>query len=152
MTAIAYRDGIMAADSVGWKGGHIIVPVPPKIWAPKQGGLIGCAGASNEIHQFREWMRGLNEAPDKFDKDERFEAIWVKPDRSIWHCWHTLKWTPMPETTHFIPIGAEVSFMYGALHAGATAEQTVRLTIEHTDGAYGRVQVEYLLSMAEAAD
>ena len=142
MTAVAYRDGVMAADSVGWKGGHIIVPVPPKIWRPAEGGLIGCAGASHEIHMFKQWMTGCaGIVPDKFDKDEQFEAVWAKPDGSVWQCWHTLHWTP---AAPFVAIGAEVSFMYGALYAGASAEQTVRLVIAHTDGAAGEVQVERL--------
>lgn len=42
----------------------------------------------------------------------------------------------------FFALGAPETFLSGAMAAGATAEQAVRLAIQHTDGAAGDVQVE----------
>lgn len=145
MTAIVWRDGVLAADTAAWTGPDacILIPSVPKIQRLPDGGLIAACGAVDEIDQFHHWM--FNDGiPDgsKFDKDEGFSAVWIKPDGSLWSCWHTLRM--IQTVAPWIALGRSEIFMYGALAAGASAEQTVRLAIEHTDGAGGDVQIERL--------
>lgn len=69
--------------------------------------------------------------------DIGLEIMWVKPDRSIWLMENDLVFFPVPGA--FKAIGSPEQFMWGALHAGATAGEAVMLAILHTDGAAGKV-------------
>lgn len=148
MTAVCYRAGIMAADSVGWTGenSNIKVPVKPKIFRLSGGGLVGCGGTTSEIDMFRKAMISDADAVSvqlpTFEKEYNFSSIWVKPDGTIWQCGWQLRW--FQHHSQFVAMGANSDFLWGAMFAGASAEQAVRLAIEHTDGAGGEVQVERL--------
>lgn len=146
MTAIAYRDGVLAADSVAWASTCVKVPSSPKIVRLPDGGLLAAAGETGEIRELREFMSKLVTSQPRmhptFDKDEGLTALWVRPDRSLWRCWYQLRWYSVDAP--FDCIGAPAQFMFGALHAGASAEEAVRLAVLHTDGAGGEVQVERL--------
>lgn len=141
MTAIAYRGGIMAADTVGWTcGASVKSPVAPKIKRMSDGGLFAAGGNTSEIVQFAAWMlSGVSDRPG-FDKEEQLTVLWARPDGSLWLCDHTLQFYQLHDS--FFAIGAPCTFMMGALHAGASAEEAVRLAVLHTDGAGGDVQVE----------
>ena len=78
----------------------------------------------------------------QFDKEEQLTALWVKSDGSLLLCNYTLHFYKLRE--EFFAIGSPSTFMMGALFAGASAEEAVRLAILHTDGAGGEVQVERL--------
>lgn len=71
MTAIAVRDGIMAADSVGWTcGSSVKIHVAPKIKRAAGVGLFAAAGPTSEIERFTAWMLGVSPArPSDFDKN-----------------------------------------------------------------------------------
>lgn len=143
MTAIAYRSGIMAADSVGWACGKTVkTSVAPKIKRMPDGGMFAACGSATEIFRFAEWMLTGKSRPADFDKDEQFTGLWAKPDGSLWLCNYTLHFYQLCDP--FFAIGAPDTFMIGALHAGASAEEAVRLAVLHTDGAGGAVQVEEL--------
>jgi hypothetical protein len=73
-------------------------------------------------------------------KDDGFSSIWLKPDGTAWLIEDDLY--PVKIAAGFAACGAPTTFMLGALYAGATAEEAVRLAIQHTDGAAGEVQVE----------
>lgn len=143
MTAIAFRDGIMAADSVGWTcAASIKMPVAPKIKRMTDDGIFAGAGSTSEIERFSEWMLTGNDCPRDFEKDEQFTGLWAKPDGSLWLCNHTLWFYQLH--VPFFAVGAPCEFVMGALHAGASAEDAVRLAVLHADGAGGTVQVESL--------
>ncbi len=141
MTSIAYRDGIMAADSTVWRGQGATIKMitRPKILRLPTG-LFACCGDSQEIEVWREFLGNTISKPDPFEKDTGFSCLWAKPDGTVLQCWWKLVWVKI--TSPFVAIGASENFMYGALHAGASAEQAVQLAIDHTDGAGGKVQVE----------
>jgi hypothetical protein len=104
--------------------------------------MFAAAGSTSEIIQFVEWMQRGGERPE-FDKEEQLTALWVKSDGSLWLCNYRLHFYQLHED--FFAIGSPNTFMMGALYAGASAEEAVRLAILHTDGAGGDVQVERLL-------
>jgi len=142
MTAIACRDGIMAADSGGWTAdSHVITPVSPKIRVTEHG-LVACAGETDEIEDFHTWFLAGMPAYAKPEKGGGIGALWLRHDGTIWFAGARLRFVQCAGP--FWAIGASERFLWGALHAGATAEQAVRLAIQHTDGAAGDVQVERL--------
>ena len=53
MTIIAYRDGVMAADTATWQGGVMIGDRSKKIMRTPEGFLIACAGELSVISEFR---------------------------------------------------------------------------------------------------
>lgn len=141
MTAIAWRAGVMAADTVGWvSGSHVKIPTRPKIRRSDKG-LVACCGQTGEIEAFHEWHSRGGGKPT-LDKDEGFVALWVDPYGCVQLSDFTLRWAPVVHG--FLAIGAPDRFMMGVLFAGGSAEDAVRLAIEHTDGAGGSVQVERL--------
>lgn len=143
MTAIAYRDGIMAADSVGWTADcHVKVTVAPKIKRRGDGSIFGASGNTDEIKLFCEWViTGATEGEEPSITGD-FGAILVTPDGKVWACGRKCVFYEF--FGEFIALGMPEKFMYGALFAGASAEETVRLAVLHTDGAGGTVQVEKL--------
>jgi hypothetical protein len=147
MTAIAYRDGVLAADSVGWAAeGHVKTPVSPKIVRHDGVGMFACCGGETEIALATEWMTRSGTPKPTLDHQEGFGCIWVRPNGSVWY----INWRlhPVPRPEGFMAIGASDKFMLGAMFAGASAEEAVRLAILHTDGAGGAVQVERLGQLA----
>lgn len=144
MTAIAYRAGILAADTAGWSGGgHVKVPTPLKIVRLSDGGLVAACGAAEDCVWISGWLNSNRVSPQvTIHREDGFDAIWIKPDGSIWRCSDRLEFYESPAEFH--ALGAATTFMYGALHAGATAFMAVQLAIDHTDGAGGYVQVEHL--------
>lgn len=145
MTAIAYRDGIMAADSVSWTAlnSSIKVPSRPKIIRPLAGGVLGCMGEASEIEHIRHSMlRGPPIEPAIFDKEYDTAALWAREDGTLAMLRCNGRWFEI--ASPFYAAGASDTFIWGALHAGASAELAVRLAVEHTDGAGGEVQVERL--------
>lgn len=143
MTAIAYRDGVMAADTAVWSEKGLCVDHTNKI-VRVGAGLYGAAGGLSVCVEVGRRLAKTGESIGlDLDSEEDFEAIWVKSDGGLWWADRTLFW--VVSTAPFAAIGAAEAFMHGAMHAGASAEQAVRLAIEHTDGAAGTVQVERLI-------
>lgn len=143
MTAIAYRAGIIAADSAFWGGSNCntIVGHQQKITRLQDGGLIAGCGRRTDLDKARLHLvqSGDLTGLEPFE-DLGFNLIWAKPDRTVW--WVENDLYPIEVTIPFSACGAPTVFMLGALYAGATAEEAVQLAIRHTDGAAGQVQVE----------
>lgn len=148
MTCIAYRDGIMAADSGCWgAGGNVVTGFVRKIRRAKNpqmaGALIGCAGASGVIQAFHLWLEaGGGGEKIAVKAGDGFQALVVHPDGGVTR--YDEEWLPFEMQAPYHVIGRSDAFMLGALAAGATAEEAVRLALKHTDGGAGDVQVERL--------
>lgn len=139
MTVIAYRDGVMAADTASFQSDFVVSTNGKKI---RRHGeiLVGCAGFVGDIEAFHTWVaRGLPEKkrPTGF-KD--FAAIVVRPDGVALKCDESL--SLYPASGQWCVCGAHIDFMIGAFAMGATAEQAVRLAIAYGIYAGGGVQVE----------
>lgn len=141
MTTIAYRDGVMAADSGCWIGDA------RHGWARKlargpDGGLYGCAGNAAQVRAFLAWVDagyvGVRPEPEREKDDGNSFIVLVAapsgPLRLI---------TARGEEEHEAPyfaIGAGCVAAFGAMFAGATAETAIAAAIEHASGAMGQVQ------------
>ena len=146
MTVIACRDGIMAADSAVWQG-NIIAGHTRKILRLKDGRLVGCAGLRPTIQACKAWLDGDGEKPPAEEVDA-FGAIILGAD-GIFRV--SYKFQIYESAGAFACEGAHGDFMYGAMLAGASAEEAVRLAIKHGDNAGGEVQVEHLTPLKRVA-
>jgi hypothetical protein len=151
MTIIVYRDGTMAADTGIWTesvaAGHT-----HKIRRMDDGGLVGCSGAPGFCEWFCRWLTSHPSADPmlcaKADhptiNDQGFGAVWVKPDGAVWK--FNMDLLPFEVIGPWVMTGGSaIDVATGALAAGATAEEAVRIAIRYSDGAAGDVQTEKLL-------
>lgn len=87
--------------------------------------LYGCAGHSGQCIAFRQWKERRDEAP-AFDC---LEVLCVKQDRSVWVADEKLRWIEVPRNRWAIGSGGRVAI--GAMAAGATAQQAVRIASDY---------------------
>lgn len=148
MTIIAYRDGVMAADGVMWRG-NVCLPAPPKIKRLADGTLFAASGTSAICQWFLDAFPNLRAPGGPAVAADDLSALIVCPDGSCLKCdFHLLPYTVLGP---YHAVGASFEFVSGALAAGASAEQAVRLAIEHTDLCGGEVQVERWVPARKAA-
>lgn len=139
MTVIVYRAGILAADR-GIFHGATLRGLEDKILRRADGALCATAGNTDDGVAFEQWFldMGRGDKP-KLDNDS-FGAITVAPDGSA------VQWfaacVPTQAPWEYIAIGGGEDYAYGALAAGATAEQAVEATLKHYIYSRGPVQVE----------
>lgn len=141
MTAIAYRSGIMAADSVAMTY-EVRVRCLPKITRKPDGTLIGISAHEAPARWFVEKWPVLDRANAPPLKEGDLYALIVLPDETVLSCDHNL--LPFTLIGPFHVLGNCGQFLLGALCQGATAEEAVRLAIEYTTECGGEVQVERL--------
>jgi|SRR5579884_365978 hypothetical protein len=140
MTVIAYRDGIMAADSACWDGNVIYSVARKKIVRLKDGSLFAGTGSTSVIEAARAWLNGEADRPAAVSEND-FSALIVRPNGAVFGIEHNmLLFEQPPAPYHYL--GPD--FVAGALAAGASAAEAVRLTIQGTNLAAGEVQTEAL--------
>lgn len=149
MTIVAYKDGVMAADSCSFSGGVRYKTMHPKV---SRGvfGVVGCGGRSSDTVAAHEWFSaGMppEHPPFSCDKDEPMAIMWAKPDGTLWWGDERLVFNQI-EAPACIGEGAAANFCEGAMHAGASAERAVMLTIQHCIWTGGHVTVESLTGLS----
>jgi len=139
MTVIVCRDGVMAADSGVWVGdifsGHVA-----KIVRLGDGRLVGLAGWRPEIEKGLAWLAQRAPKPPPVG-DCDFAALILAPC-GIWRVNH--KFDVYRHIGEWAVEGAHDEFLLGALAAGSSAAEAVRLAIIYCRRAGGEVQVERL--------
>ena len=136
MTVIAYRDGIMAADTGTWSGNLITSCLSEKIYRTKDGALLACSGRVPEILAVRRWIDG-GDKPPASEKDT-FGGLLVRPGLVERISWDMLIY---PDGAEYQAEGSHDDFLIGAMAAGASAEQAIRLSLLYTGYAAGEVRV-----------
>lgn len=139
MTVIACKDGVMAADTGIWQG-LLVCGYASKIVRLPDGGLFAACGAHAAAVLCAEWLAGEREKPEP-EEEGSFGALMLSPN-GIWHVDYKLRIYKSPSA--IAAEGSHTEFLLGAMYAGASAEEAVRLAIKHGDCAAGEVQVEYL--------
>lgn len=137
MTTIAYRDGVMAADTLvtsnGKRDGQKI-----KIARNAAGDLAGAAGNSAVCQQFLEWFSsGEKHEPPEFD-EELGNGLIVRADGTIELY---MKHGVSKSTADFYSLGSGYQIALGAMSMGATAEIAVRKAMEFDTESGGNVTV-----------
>lgn len=135
MTVIAYRNGVLAADTGVWRGALWIGEVE-KI-ARIGPVLAGASGRETDVQVFFEWvLNGRNpDARPEMSKD--FEGCVVEPD-GVFRLYHK-KLIASSGTSEWGSAGSGFEFLSGCMAAGATAPEAIALAIKYHESAAGRV-------------
>jgi ATP-dependent protease HslVU (ClpYQ) peptidase subunit len=128
MTTVAYRDGVMAADTASYIA-NLQVRAPgtvSKVYRLRDGSLFSGAGSSPKIAKLMRYIEaeGLHGADPPRDD---VWAILVTPDRRIW----SIQEGDVHEVLEagFYATGSGAEAALGAMHHGATAEEAVRIAM-----------------------
>lgn len=140
MTAIAYRDGIMAADTAVWSQYHTLRHMR-KVVKRRDGAVAAAAGNAAANQAFQKWF--LEESKEPFDPKSKeegdFIAIVAEADGTTWK----MDWIGrrIDMVADFLVEGACDELLCGAMAAGATAEEAIRIAIRHSAWAAGDVDI-----------
>jgi hypothetical protein len=161
MTTIAYRDGIVASDSLYSMSDGRIYQWHKKIWRFPNGIIYGAAGDDDD-RALRELFENTSppNVPDRSDIAEcrsNTHAIVVYPDGKAWliECeLQMVQGQPVwmgsaSELAHpFMAVGSGGAYAHAAMQMGATAEQAIKEAIKSDCFTGGKVQV-YDIRQAE---
>jgi ATP-dependent HslUV protease subunit HslV len=142
MTTIAYRDGIMAADSGVWHGDGMN-PWATKVAKGNDGVLYGLTGNAAEASNYIAWVKGgytgdEPKARSLNDGDNSsFVVVIAKAGDPI--RLRTAYGDEMYDAP-YISIGGGSQACYGAMYVGADAPTAIKAAIEHGASAIGNVQ------------
>lgn len=141
MTTIAYRDGVLAADTAMSRGATLIRGIEKTARRPRDGALAAIVGAGYYAGPFFAWFHaGCEGDPPRVDQDPDgcVTGIVVEPNgvATIYEMggWYELR-------APYWAIGSGRDQALGAMFAGADAETAVRAAIEHDHGTHGDVRV-----------
>lgn len=135
MTTIAYRAGVLAADSSCIYDGALIHKVR-KIFRLQDGCIVGFAGTLTEGLKFVDWF---DDGADDETKpgQQGLTAIVVRPSGRV-----TIYESGVPITPQkfkYLAIGSGHLIALGAMHQGASAISAVRAAIKHDVNSVGPV-------------
>ena len=146
MTTVAYRDGVMAADTQGEYAG--LRRTCQKIHRV-EGVIIGCSGSYTDGLTFVDWWR----AGHDLDKTPKFKTYHGGDDAPDIHAivltaegveiW-TEHFQKRPVTDEFFAVGSGAMAALAAMHMGAAAEKAVGVAMLVDIYTGGDVQVERL--------
>jgi ATP-dependent protease HslVU (ClpYQ) peptidase subunit len=135
MTTIAYRDGVLAADTRVTRGGYIMPGHFCKIGRSPSGDLVGISGNCAKADGFLRAV--INGTADPTAPEEGVTALVISPDGRI--TVHEAAGRFDITGAEFWAIGSGTSAALGALHAGASAEEAVRIAMLIDNDSGGEV-------------
>ena len=138
MTTIAYKDGVLAADSLvtcgnSRDGSMVKIAKRGPVLAAAAGAIGGCSA-------FLDWFRGgmLGDAPVSPDGPHNWTGVLFTPDDRVLvlenGCWTA---TRQAEVT----MGSGAEFAQGALSMGADPVRAVKVAIMHDTQSGGEITV-----------
>jgi hypothetical protein len=121
----------------------IVVGTVKKIAKAPDGSIAGAAGNSIDCENFLAAFRQGEDADftAAAREEDEFSAVVVKPDKSIWEVSATGR---SKITAPFYAIGAARAILIGAMAAGATAQEAVRIAVQYDKLCGGTVDTETL--------
>lgn len=135
MTTIAYKDGVLAADTRATIGDVIDPSEHKKVFRLKNGALVGIAGNSGETHTV---LKKLRAKPDDF-MNIKFgnNAIYVKPDGAVFE--HDGGgWSKI--TAKYAATGSGFVPALVAMRMGASAKEAVKIAMDFDKNTGGKVR------------
>lgn len=142
MTTIAYRDGVLAADTRCVRRGTI--GVARKLFCGA-GWIAGACGEASDIHHFMRWYQAgadLDNLPTFLmygdEETPSVEALIVT--RGGVERW-THHFQPTPVLDPYCAVGSGEQFATAAMYMGATAEEAVRVAMALDPGTGGTIEV-----------
>ena len=129
MTIIAYKDGVLAADSQ-LSAGSLICGTDRKL-IRLEGYMLGGCGNSEDWELFLEWFEKTLKNPltprPLLNKNADF--ICIKKNKSI--IYYGSKLIPYNVKSKFHALGSGMDIAYGAMAAGASAKEAVKITCKY---------------------
>lgn len=140
MTTIAYRNGVIAADT-GLTCGSLRDSHVEKVAKHEDGSIAGACGEAWWIEAFLTWFKKGGEVPVIPDGGHFSSALVINKRRKV-----TIYESEKGKTRsyeikapyHAIGSGRELAL--GAMFAGAPPTSAVKAAMAHHDGTYGKVQ------------
>lgn len=139
MTAIAYRAGIMAADTQAEIDDVIKLDQEIKV-AKRKGHLFGIAG--DDLPKLSEVIKGYFSKDKKPMKGFKFDCMVITPSGEI-QVWDE-RMKGEPYKLEFYALGNAAPAAMVAMEVGATAEQAVKACIKYIPHVGGKVVVRKL--------
>lgn len=148
MTTIAYKDGIMAADTMGTWGGDVNYGVPKL--AKTRSYLLGFAGSYAAANPLYNWIKRLDNQDIRLENFHNYReelpegipdiTVLIAPvdGSTLWYIVSDGYGGPL-WTKKFDAIGSGGRFACGAMHAGANAMRAVRAAIDLDEGTGGDI-------------
>lgn len=140
MTTIAWDGKTLAADACSWSSGarRRVRKVFKVAAEDGRRFLVAFAGDGSYALAVLAWMRGTGQRPHPRDfctEDQLANqcALVIDEKRQVWQLGNTLIYSRMRES--FYAFGGGQDFAWGALEAGASAQQAVRIAIKRSDYA-----------------
>jgi hypothetical protein len=143
VTIVCVKDGVMAADGSVFDGSVLVETSMAKIVRSNDGAVAAACGVSGLTRRFRRlflWSNPGTRAEEwpAADKESGFEAIWIELDGGVWR----MGWDGQPHAAPAISAaGGAWELALGAMYAGASAEEAVKICINRHAHAAGEVQV-----------
>lgn len=143
MTTIAVADRSMAGDGRSRTGNNIVLDEDKvKVRRLKDGRLLGHAGTAFDTDVLEEWLNdGADLAAVPAFDEEHFLALLLYPDGTARALNHLGRTCPAALPT---AIGTGEEIALGAMAAGASAEEAVRIACRLDSGSGGLVTVLHL--------
>lgn len=132
MTTIAYKDGELATDSRVTENGNVYTDRQRKVHKLRDGRIVAWAGSLTDSKRFLAALRKGTHIP-KVDVN----AIMLHPEGGV-AVFDENTWLPMNEPHYAMGSGADLAL--GAMDAGATAKEAVKIAIKRDTNSGGRVQ------------
>ena len=140
MTTIAYRNGVMAADSFVI-GDGVVYGNSRKITKNKNGDICGGSGTLCILERFQKWFQDgeIGDCPKLIGEDDASaQIIVVRVDGRIQEFSKNGVFTY--EDTPYVVVGSGGDIALGAMHAGANAYDAVRAAIHHDTRTGGTIR------------
>jgi len=145
MTIIAYRAGILAADTL-FTGDRGLKSYGTKVFQLSDGRICGFAGNPTNFYLFKRFLENEGDRPTFAEKDrERFHALVLSPDGKLEE-WEDER-ISVPIEDEFYAIGSGAVAATAAMHMGADARRAVEIAILCDEGCGGSVKA---ISIREA--
>lgn len=143
MTTIAYRDGILAADSASWDANGIYFGRTRKIHKLADGSLLAGAGSNSMLLRVVNWLNHDCDFPDVDPEKEtdRFQGLLIEPGRRVFYMDQSLEQSEFVDLP-FVAIGSGRELALGAMAMGATAREAVMIACQFDAHSRGPVDVE----------
>lgn len=127
MTTIAYRDGVIAADSRVTIGSMVHPESMSKLVRLSSGGVLASAGTVAQMEALKEHML-TTPAEDPPDMDD-ITSMRIDPDGKLWNWEGAGPWRA--SKAKFYALGNGCGYAYGAMEAGASAREAVKIATKY---------------------
>lgn len=142
MTTIAYRDGVLAADTLATWGKVKVDQKCQKLWKLRDGSLVGGSGAYNQVCTAVEILKTILDKREQKDlpafKLKDADLLFVSANGGgvflFARGWEDISHLP------YFAIGHGRDFALAAMDAGASATEAVKIAIDRDVYTGGRVK------------